>query len=249
MVRLPLSFRLRRAARRLLRAVICLHLWLLLIITALSLYCRHHTPSWTPLRALRRFTFGHASRHGPVLSLTMVPPRLVYLLVELEDPRFLVHHGIDPGAVMRAFRLNLSRGRVDYGASTITQQLARTLFLLPVRSMLRKYVEAIFAGVMDAVLSKHRIMELYLNSVEWGPNVFGIAAASQHAYGLPPDELHLDQQVRLLTILADPDTGVYGFDQRRALNLRYDYLYYCQRRLDDRPPSQLQQEVMIWLGQ
>ena len=111
------------------------------------------------------------------------------------------------------------------GGSTITQQLARTLFLNPERTYLRKYLEAIVALELDLLLSKRRILELYVNTIEYGKGVYGIGAAARHHFRKSIGKLSLDQYRRLVTIVASPlryDTTNFG--RRRALSWRYEYL-------------------------
>ena len=109
-----------------------------------------------------------------------------------------------------------------YGGSTITQQLSRTLFLMPKKVMIRKYTELLISMEMEMILSKERILELYLNYCEWGKGIFGVAQASEHYYGKNPDKLSIDQTARLITILASPISyGPYTFHRKDFLANRY----------------------------
>jgi membrane peptidoglycan carboxypeptidase len=147
------------------------------------------------------------------------------MLVRLEDYTFYQHHGIDLQAIKDAARVNRIIGRPLYGGSTITQQLARTLYLTPDKSYARKYVEAILALCMEMVLRKERILELYFNYVEWGPGVYGIGAAAAYHYGKDVRSLTVDEYRRLLTLLSSPlRYGVTSFERSRLLAERYSYL-------------------------
>ena len=103
-------------------------------------------------------------------------------MIRLEDYRFYSHHGVDLGAIRDAWMINSSIGRTAVGGSTIPMQLARNLFLTPRKTYLRKYVEALIALEMSLVLPKDRILELYLNVIEWGKGIFGIGAASAYYF-------------------------------------------------------------------
>ena len=147
------------------------------------------------------------------------------MFVKIEDSTFYEHPGIDPVAIRDAIRVNRQLGYIYYGGSTITQQLARTLFLNPERTYLRKYLEAIVALELDLLLSKRRILELYVNTIEYGKGVYGIEAAARHHFRKSIGKLSLDQYRRLVTIVASPlryDTTNFG--RRRALSWRYEYL-------------------------
>ena len=121
-----------------------------------------------------------------------------------EDARFLDHEGFDWEMIEKAMAKNERRGRVVAGASTISQQLAKNLFLSGERSWLRKGQEAIITWMLEAVLGKRRILELYLNFAEWGTGVFGAEAAARHHFGIPASALSPDQAAWLAVILPSP---------------------------------------------
>jgi len=147
------------------------------------------------------------------------------MLVWIEDGGFYENRGIEFAAIKRAYEINKRLKYPLYGGSTLTMQLARTLFLTPEKSYLRKYVEIWIAVEMDALLSKTRIIELYFNNVEWGKGVFGIQAASYRYFKRPLSELSVDEQVRLITILSSPvKYSPYNFGRSKILNLRYEDL-------------------------
>jgi monofunctional biosynthetic peptidoglycan transglycosylase len=148
----------------------------------------------------------HFKREEPVqfLPLGDIPTDIWRATLAIEDLRFYSHPGVDVESIIRAVRLNRTAGRIVYGASTVTQQLARTLYLSLDRSYARKYVEVLAAFGMEMVLSKRRILELYLNYAEWGPAVYGVAEASLYHFGVPPAELSDEQEQMLVTLLASP---------------------------------------------
>ena len=154
------------------------------------------------------------------------------MVIIAEDSRFHIHHGIDPAEIADALGLNDARGfwpgvhaawqRRDRlrGASTITQQLAKNLYLSPSRNPLRKIKEAVTALRLEATLSKDRILELYLNVVEWGPGIWGVDAASQAYFGVPPSRLTEEQAAELAATLPHPRSSNPTFRPDRMLARR-----------------------------
>ncbi|MGQ0651627.1 MAG: monofunctional biosynthetic peptidoglycan transglycosylase [Betaproteobacteria bacterium] len=125
-------------------------------------------------------------------------------VVAAEDARFLDHEGFDWQAIQKALERNEQRGRVVAGASTISQQLAKNMFLSAERSWLRKGQEALITWMMEQILGKRRILELYLNFAEWGDGVFGAEAAARHHFGVPAAALSREQAAWLAVILPSP---------------------------------------------
>jgi len=169
---------------------------------------KHHNPHTTSLIELRK---KEARQHGfgfkPEMrwrNLDDISPALVHAVLVSEDDRFYVHHGFDLEQIEIAFERNWKKKQYVYGGSTITQQLARTLFLRPHKSVLRKIKEAVLTLYLEAIFSKRRILELYLNVVEWGPGIYGAEAASQYYYWKPASELTPDEAVALASILPSP---------------------------------------------
>ncbi len=121
-----------------------------------------------------------------------------------EDARFYEHQGVDWRALEKAAEANVSRGALSIGGSTITQQLAKNLFLSPSRSLVRKLRELLIAGRLEDALGKERILELYLNVVEWGDGVFGAEAAARHWFGRSARQLSPAQAARLASALPNP---------------------------------------------
>jgi monofunctional glycosyltransferase len=142
--------------------------------------------------------------------LTGIAPALVSALIRAEDPRFFDHHGVDWRAIKVLLRQAVRTGRLAGGASTITQQLARNLYLTPSRSIVRKLREIRLAQHLDRTLSKSRVLELYLNVVEWGPGIWGCAAASDYYFGKAPRDLDLFESTFLVTLLPAPKVGLSG---------------------------------------
>ena len=125
-------------------------------------------------------------------------------VIAAEDARFLDHEGFDWEMIQKALTKNEKRGHVVAGASTISQQLAKNLFLSGERSWLRKGQEAIITWMLEDALSKQRILELYLNAAEWGEGVFGAEAAARYHFGVSASALTAEQAAWLAVILPSP---------------------------------------------
>ncbi len=125
-------------------------------------------------------------------------------VIASEDAKFLSHSGFDWTALRYAASQNLKQGRTVSGGSTITQQLAKNLFLSPSRSIWRKGQEAILTVMLEVVLSKKRIFEIYLNVIEWGRGVYGIEAAADHYFNQKADDLSEYQAVKLASYIPAP---------------------------------------------
>lgn len=125
-------------------------------------------------------------------------------VITAEDGRFVDHEGVDWDAIGKAWENNQKKGRRVKGGSTITQQLAKNLFLSGERSYLRKGQELIITYMLEALMSKQRILELYLNVAEWGVGVFGAEAAARHYFGVSAAQLSPYQAARLAAMLPRP---------------------------------------------
>ncbi len=220
----------------------CATLWLLAIWPPPS-WWRTHMPARTAFQAMRERQYRSASdapplRYQPV-PLDSISDWLGKAAVAGEDEAFYQHHGIDWHALREALgyrrsafawanprdRAELQRalGRASdrrdklRGASTITQQLAKNLYLSPSRNPLRKLKEAVTAYRLEWALDKARILELYLNVVELGPNLWGVEAASQRYFGRPAAFLSMDQAALLVATLPHPLTSNPAFRPGRTV--------------------------------
>jgi len=135
-------------------------------------------------------------------------------VVAAEDDRFLAHNGFDWQGIQHAIERNRQQGSPMAGGSTISQQLAKNLFLSPQKSYVRKGQEAIITVMIEASWSKRRILEVYLNVVEWGEGVFGAEAAAQHYFGLSADRLGPGEASRLAVKLPNPRRYEHEFGPR-----------------------------------
>jgi monofunctional glycosyltransferase len=137
------------------------------------------------------------------VPLRQISPDLQHAVVSAEDARFYLHHGFDWHEIQIAAQEDMEGDRTR-GASTLTQQLVKNLFFGTGRSIFRKGAEATLVPLAEFVLGKRRILELYLNVVEWGPAVYGAEAASRYWYKIPARNLGREQSVRLAAILPGP---------------------------------------------
>ena len=175
----------------------------LCILTIAALRWIH--PPTTSVQLERRF---HS--HGPYkkqymwVPLRRISPALQHAVIAAEDARFYQHRGFDWVQVQKVIDRDLEKGKFGRGASTIDQQLVKNLFLSTSRSFVRKGVEFTLVPVMETVLPKNRILELYLNVIEWGPGVYGAEAASEYWYHVPASQIGRDQAARLAAIIPAP---------------------------------------------
>jgi monofunctional biosynthetic peptidoglycan transglycosylase len=151
------------------------------------------------LRAHRPYT-----KRYEFVPIAGISPNLQHAVVAAEDGRFRQHHGFDWIEMQKVVEDDLKRGKLGRGGSTITQQLVKNLFLTTQRSFVRKGAEFALVPLVEAFLTKDRILELYLNVIEWGPGVYGAEAASERYYRVHASELTREQSARLAAIIPAP---------------------------------------------
>jgi len=152
---------------------------------------------------IERLVQGHGMdrRWVPISDMS---PAMVRSVIASEDSRFCLHHGFDMHAINAALRHNEAKPGKIRGGSTISQQTAKNVFLWPGRSWVRKGIEAVFTVLIEEIWGKRRIMEVYLNTIEMGPGIYGVEAASQHYFGVSARGLSPAEAGRLAAILPDP---------------------------------------------
>jgi len=138
------------------------------------------------------------------VNLSEISPYLIKAVLIAEDDRFYMHEGFDVEGIKEAIKKDIKKGRFVAGGSTISQQLAKNLFLTPEKTFSRKLREAIITWRLERNLSKRKILELYLNVVEWGPGIFGAEAASNYYFGKKAIDLTPDEAARLASVLPNP---------------------------------------------
>ena len=193
--------------------------WAMLALAALFLavqlsflarvwWWRDHNPDNTAfmrasLERLRTTKPDAKLRHAWV-PYDRISTHLKRAIVVAEDARFVEHEGFDWDAIDKALEKNRERGKVVAGASTISQQLAKNLFLSPSRTPWRKGQEAIITVMIERVMDKRRILEVYLNVIEWGDGVFGAEAAARHYFGTGAATLGPEASARLAAMVPNP---------------------------------------------
>jgi monofunctional biosynthetic peptidoglycan transglycosylase len=133
-----------------------------------------------------------------------ISPHLKRAVIASEDAKFFQHDGFDWDGIRNAYEKNVREGEVVAGGSTITQQLAKNLFLSGDRAFWRKAQEAAITVMIELIMDKRRILELYLNVIEWGDGVFGAEAAARHHYGVSAAQLGAEQAARLAAMVPSP---------------------------------------------
>lgn len=161
----------------------------------------------TPLVVLRTIEYALDGKWVPVhkdwVSIEDISPHLQKAVIASEDPKFLSHNGFDFEAIARALDSN-KRRKIKMGASTISQQTAKNVFLYPSRTYFRKGLEAYFTLLMESMWDKRRILEVYLNVIELGPGVYGAEAAAQYYWNKPASKLTLGEAQLFAAILPNP---------------------------------------------
>ena len=191
-------------------------LWIFLLV----LWWSHFNPSSTSFMDIRLDEL-QEKRPNAELRHEWVPYERISIhlkraVIAAEDDSFVDHEGFDWEGIQRALEKNQRKGRAVAGGSTISQQLAKNLFLSPTRSYFRKAQEAVITVMIETVWSKRRILEVYLNVVEWGSGVFGCEAAARRYYGVPAGRLGPDEAARLAVMLPNPRKYEKQFGPRLA---------------------------------
>lgn len=183
-----------------------LFVWALLIFVAapvgITAIYRFVPPPITILMIERLFQGHGLDRRWR--SLDDISPALSRAVIAAEDARFCEHHGFDFEAMEQAYVRNQKHPNKIRGGSTISQQTAKNVFLWPQRSYVRKVAEAGFTVLIEGLWGKRRIMEVYLNTIEWGPGVYGAEAAARRNFGVGANQLTPAQAARLAAILPSP---------------------------------------------
>jgi len=190
-----------------------LAMFLALLLYEGSIYARvwwwnTHNPSSTSFMD-QRFAAAREKNPKAVLTQQWVPyarisGNLKLAVIAAEDTAFVEHEGFDWKGIEEAMKKNQKKGKIVAGGSTITQQLAKNLFLSGERSYIRKGQEAVITWMIEDRMEKDRILEIYLNVVEWGNEIFGAEAAARHYFGVSASQLSREQSARLAAMLPNP---------------------------------------------
>ena len=180
---------------------------LLLATLAIALFFRWAPVPFSSLMLQRQFSAQWQDKtyrqHYHWVSLERISPQALLAVIAAEDQKFLGHHGFDFTAMSKAWQENQKR-KNPRGASTISQQVAKNIFLWPGKSLFRKGVEAYFTVLLEALWPKERILEVYLNVAEFGPGIFGIEAASQTYFHKSAAKLNAAEAAILAAVLPNP---------------------------------------------
>lgn len=191
------------------------------------------------------------------VPLKRISPYLVKAVLIAEDDKFRRHEGFDYEAIQKAIERDIKERKFKLGGSTISQQLVKNLYLSPSKNPLRKIIEAIITWRMEKVLTKKRILEIYLNVIEWGDGIFGAEAASRHYFGRPASELTPEEATRLAAVLPNPRRYNPAGEQRYVVNrsrliysimVRRGIVIPEYREVTDEAPEQKQQIPIERLG-
>lgn len=189
---------------RIIRFILYLHLFYWGALVLLSLLYSFINPPLTPLMLQRYLIRGYDWHKREFIAIEELQPRTAQMVIALEDANYYKHFGFEWKMIQEAWKRNEKAGEIRMGASTISNQLARTIFLTTDRNYLRKYLEMHATLIMEAVMSKKRMLELYLNYVEWGKGIYGIQTASRHYYGTGCQNLSRNQTMKLISVLTNP---------------------------------------------
>lgn len=159
------------------------------------------------------------------VPLDSISPYLRKAVIASEDAGFYYHPGFDVRAIAEALDANQNAGRTKFGGSTLTQQLAKNLFLSSERSFNRKFKELAYAVLMEQMLGKERILELYLNYAQWGKDMFGCQEACLLYYKKSCSKISVDQAINLAAVLASPGKHHPGMRESRFMQQRRAVIY------------------------
>ena len=192
-------------------------------------------PVWvTPLMVIRcaeQVGDGHfPTWHHSWISIEEMPKEMPMAVMASEDQLFLEHHGFDFNAIQKAVERNQKAGKKKYGASTISQQTAKNVFLWPGRSWLRKGLEMYFTTLIEFVWGKERIMEVYLNSIEMGNGIYGVKAVAEENFDKTPEQLTRRDCALIAATLPNPrkfsskDPSPYMRKRQRQILVQMKYV-------------------------
>ncbi len=210
------SGRGRRGLARLLYWAVVLSLWAFIAAIAAIAWVGAHLPAIQSLEVPKlppaieivdlsgRMLAARGDTSGPPLSLKELPPYLPQAFIAIEDRRFYSHYGVDPLGIVRALAMNLAHRGVSQGGSTLTQQLAKNLFLTQERTITRKLQEFVLAFWLERKFSKQQILELYLNRVYFGAGAYGVEAAAQRYFGKSARQVTLAEAALLAGLVKSP---------------------------------------------
>jgi monofunctional biosynthetic peptidoglycan transglycosylase len=194
--------------KKIFRFLFKIALWFFIISIGLTIIYRFIPVPVTPLMVIRLWEQAWDEKKDVRLykdwvSIDNISKHMPQAVYAAEDQKFLEHNGFDWKAMEEAWEKN-KKGKRIKGASTISQQTAKNVFLWPSRNLVRKGLEAYFTFLIETIWTKERIMEIYLNVIEMGPGIYGIEAASQTFYNRPASKLTRQQAAMIAAVLPNP---------------------------------------------
>lgn len=194
--------------KKIFRFLFKIALWFFIISIGLTIFYRFVPVPVTPLMVIRLWEQAWDEKkevrlYKDWVSIDNISKHMPQAVYAAEDQKFLEHNGFDWKAMEEAWEKN-KKGKRIKGASTISQQTAKNVFLWPSRNLVRKGLEAYFTLLIEMIWSKERIMEVYLNVIEMGPGIYGIEAASQTFYNKPASKLTRQQAAMIAAVLPNP---------------------------------------------
>ncbi len=184
--------------------LLCYQLW---IAAHIAWWISHNPASSAFMEdrlALMQSTNPKAKLEHKWVTYKQISNHLKRALISAEDAKFVDHEGFDWAGIQKAYEKNKARGKIVAGGSTISQQLAKNLFLSTQRTPWRKLEEAVITLMLEAMMDKQRIFEIYLNSIEWGNGIFGAEAAARHYYQISAAHLSAEQAAKLAAMVPNP---------------------------------------------
>ncbi|MCL6258449.1 monofunctional biosynthetic peptidoglycan transglycosylase [Aquiflexum sp. TKW24L] len=194
--------------KKIFRFIFKLALWFFILSIGLTIIYRFIPVPITPLMVIRLWEQAWDEKkevrlYKDWVSIANISKHMPQAVYAAEDQKFLEHNGFDWKAMEEAWEKN-KKGKRIKGASTISQQTAKNVFLWPSRNLIRKGLEAYFTFLIEIIWNKERIMEVYLNVIEMGPGIYGIEAASQTFYNRPASKLTRQQSAMIAAVLPNP---------------------------------------------
>ncbi|MAC94968.1 MAG: monofunctional biosynthetic peptidoglycan transglycosylase [Flavobacteriales bacterium] len=212
----------RKILKRLFKLLLAIVVFTILQVVILA----YVNPPITTFMIYQYFTTDITSIQKDWHDIENISPNAALAVIASEDQKFLEHHGFDVEAIQTALERNKESKRIR-GASTISQQLAKNLFLIPSKNFLRKGVEAYYTVLIELIWSKKRIMEVYLNVVELGEGIYGVPMASQQFFKKSPKQLSSAQAALIATALPNPK--IYKLN--KPSSYMYNRQFWVQRQM------------------
>lgn len=189
--------------KRLINFLLKILLWLVVLSFLVVLLFKWLPVTFTPLMGIRALENPEENFQHQWVPIEKISPNLQLAVISAEDQNFLQHNGFDYEAIEKAIEEN-KQGKRIRGASTISQQTAKNVFLWPQRSWVRKGMEVYFTFLIELLWNKERILEVYLNSIEMGKGIYGAEAAAQNWFGKPAAQLNDSESAAIAAILPNP---------------------------------------------